>query len=99
MNYEELSQTWECMILGLKHHMESIEKKKIRQFEEIMAKEILEWLKREHGWKLELKKTKVGEAYRGKLEMEKLQEEKLRIWNEKQLKCTETEIKAKESNQ
>ena len=30
------------MILGLKHHMESIEKKKIRQFEEIMTKEILE---------------------------------------------------------
>ena len=38
-------------------------------------------------------------AYREKLEMERLQVEKLRLQNENELKCTETEINAKESNQ
>ena len=37
-------------------------------------------------------------AYKGKLEMERLQVEKLRLQNEKELKCTETEIN-KESKQ
>ena len=59
--------------------MESIEKKKTCQFEEIMTKERLELVKREHGWKLELNKMKVELAYKGKLEMERLQVEKLRI--------------------
>ena len=38
-------------------------------------------------------------TYREKLEMKRLQVEKLRLQNEKELKCTEVEINAKGSNQ
>ena len=38
-------------------------------------------------------------AHRGKLEMKRLQIEKLRLQNKKELKYTEIEINAKESNQ
>ena len=39
--------------MGFKHHMESIEKEKTRQFEEIMRKERLELEKQEHERELE----------------------------------------------
>ena len=87
------------IILGLKRHMESIEKEKTRQFEETMRKERLELEKQDHERELKLKKTKIELAYKEKLEMERLQVEKLRLPNEKELKCTEIEKNAKESNQ
>ena len=58
------------IILEFKHHMESIEKKKIRQFEEIIRKERLEFEKQEHERELELKKTEMELAYREKMEIE-----------------------------
>ena len=85
--------------MGFKHHMECIEKEKLRQFKEIMRKERLELENQENEEELELKKTKMELTYREKLEVERLQVEKLRLQNEKELKCTEIEISAKESNQ
>ena len=87
------------IILEFKHHMESIEKEKTRQFEEIIRKERLEFEKQEHERELELKKTEMELAYREKMEIEWLQVEKFRLQNEKELKCTEIEKSAKESNQ
>ena len=58
------------IILELKHHMESIEKEKTRQFEEIIRKEKLELEKQEHERELELKKTEMELAYREKMEIE-----------------------------
>ena len=87
------------IILEFKHHMESIEKEKTRQFEEIIRKERLELEKQEHERELELKKTEMELAYREKMEIEWLQVEKFRLQNEKELKCTEIEKSAKESNQ
>ena len=87
------------IILGLRLHMESIEKEKTRQFEEIMRKERFELEKQERERGLELKKMEMELAYREKLEMERLQVEKLRLQNEKKLKCAEIEINAKESSQ
>ena len=102
-NYENVAETGKNVmnklkgiILGFKHHIESIEKKKTRQFEEIMRKEKLELEKQEH--ERELKKTEMELAYREKLEKEELQVEKW-LKNEKELKCTKIEINAKESNQ
>ena len=74
-----------CIILGFKHHTESIEKEKTRQFEETMRKERLELEKQEHERELELKKTEMKLAYNEKLEIERLQVEKLRLQNEKEL--------------
>ena len=87
------------IILEFKHHMESIEKEKTRQFEEIIRKERLELEKQEHEREWELKKTEMELAYREKMEIEWLQVEKFRLQNEKELKCTEIEKSAKESNQ
>ena len=87
------------IILEFKHHMESIEKGKTRQFEEIIRKERLELEKQEHEREWELKKTEMELAYREKMEIEWLQVEKFRLQNEKELKCTEIEKSAKESNQ
>ena len=58
------------IILEFKHHMESIEKEKTRQFEEIIRKERLEFEKQEHERELELKKTEMELAYREKMEIE-----------------------------
>ena len=58
------------IILEFKHHMESIEKEKTRQFEEIIRKEKLELEKQEHERELELKKTEMELAYREKMEIE-----------------------------
>ena len=58
------------IILEFKHHMESIEKEKTRQFEEIIRKERLELEKQEHERELELKKTEMELAYREKMEIE-----------------------------
>ena len=63
-----------------------------------MRKERLELEKQGHERELELKKTEMGQAYREKLEMERLQAEKFRLQNEKELKCTEIEINTKDSN-
>ena len=63
-----------------------------------MRKERLELEKQGHERELELKKTEMGLAYREKLEMERLHAEKFRLQNEKELKCTEIEIHAKDSN-
>ena len=79
--------------------MESIEKEKTRQFEEIIRKEIFELEKQERERELELKKTEMELGYIEKLGMERLQVEKLRLQNEKKLKCAEIEINAKESSQ
>ena len=105
-NYENVADTGKSVmnklkgiILGFKHHMESIEKEKTRQFEEIMRKERLELEKQEHERELELNKTEMELVYREKLEMKRLQVEKLRLQNEKELKRTELEINARESNQ
>ena len=46
------------MILGFKHCMESTEKEKTHQLEEIMRKERLELEKQEHEQELELRKRK-----------------------------------------
>ena len=80
-NYENVAETGKNVmnklkgiILGFKHHIESKEKKKTRQFEEIMRKEKLELEKQEH--ERELKKTEMELAYREKLEKEELQVEK-----------------------
>ena len=65
-NYENAADTGKRVmnklkgiILGFKHHMESIEKEKTRQFEEIMRKEGLELEKQEHERESELKKTEL----------------------------------------
>ena len=87
------------MILGFKHHMESIEKEKTRQFEKTMRKERRELEKQGHEQELELKNTEMKLAYKEELEVERLQVQKLRLQNEKELKCIEIEINAKESNQ
>ena len=79
--------------------MESIEKEKTRQFEEIIRKERFELEKQERERELELKKTEMELGYIEKLGMERLQVEKLRLQNEKKLKCAEIEINAKESSQ
>ena len=73
------------IILGFKHHMESIEKEKTRQFEEIIRKERFELEKQERERELELKKTEMELGYIEKLGMERLQVEKLRLQNEKKL--------------
>ena len=105
-NYENFTDTGKRamnklkgIILGFKHHMESIEKEKTHQFEKTMRKERLELEKQEHERELELKKTEMELAYKEKLEMERLQVKKLRLQNEKELKCTEIEINGEESNQ
>ena len=87
------------MILGFKHHMESIEKEKTRQFEKTMRKERRELEKQGHEQELELKNTEMKLTYKEELEVERLQVQKLRLQNEKELKCIEIEINAKESNQ
>ena len=79
--------------------MESIEKEKTRQFEEIIRKERFELEKQERERELELKKTEMELGYIEKLGMERLQVEKFRLQNEKKLKCAEIEINAKESSQ
>ena len=70
---KRVMNTLKGIILGLKHHMESIEKGKTYHFEEIMRKERLELEIQEHERESELKKTEMELAYREKLEMERLQ--------------------------
>ena len=67
---ERVINKLKSIILEFKHHMESIEKEKTRQFEEMIRKERLELEKQEHERKLELKKTEMELAYREKMEIE-----------------------------
>ena len=53
LTLEKVMNKLKGIILGFKHHMESIEKEKTRQFEEIMRKERLELEKQEHERELE----------------------------------------------
>ena len=66
---ERVINKLKSIILEFKHHMESIEKEKTRQFEEMIRKERLELEKQEHERKSELKKTEMELAYREKMEI------------------------------